>query len=142
GNVVLTGGFSTSADFGAGPVTGNSGGGIFVAAYDPSGNYLWAKTTGGGTDVGRAVRIDSNGNLVLAGTSAYGIYFGVPPVLGGNGQPNGFCAAFTISGNTPPSNRWREVLGYGTDGASGGNAIALTLSGDVLFGGTFMATID
>ena len=117
-------------------------GGIFLAAYDPSGNYLWAKTTGSSGDSGAAVAIDGNGNLAVTGRAASAIYFGGSQSLFGNGQANCFIASFTISGNTAPIYRWTKYFGTTTDGASAGNAVGLDPAGDVLAGGLFMSTID
>jgi hypothetical protein len=53
---------------------------MFLSAFDSSGNYLWANTYGGATttssDQGNAVRIDSNGNLVLVGQLDSAVNFG------------------------------------------------------------------
>src|SRR5207247_1551733 len=51
GNVIVTGTFSGTADFGTGPVAAN-GAGIFVAKYSTAGLPLWTRATGGGSDAG------------------------------------------------------------------------------------------
>jgi hypothetical protein len=140
GNAVMTGLFSGSVDFGGGAMGGS--GGVFLAAYDPSGNYLWAMTTGGSGDSGAAVTIDNNGNMAASGRASYALYFGGTQSLLGNGQVNAFVASFTISGNTPPTYRWAKYLGATTDGASAGGAVGLDSIGDVLVGGSYMSTID
>jgi hypothetical protein len=142
GNVVLTGQFSGSINFGGGNLTTSGSGGIFMAGFDGSGNYLLAVATGGSGDSGAAVKIDGSGNLALTGRASSGIYFGGTQSFLSNGQANGFTASFKISGNTAPTYRWTKYYGPGTDGASVGNAIALDPSGQVLMGGSFMATID
>ncbi len=133
------------------PATGNifvTGGnaGIYLSAYDPSGQTnLWTKTTGSGTDSGTAVAVDANGNLVLTGKAADAINFGTwpqNPWMYGNGQPNVFVAAFTVSGNSPPTYRWTKVTGASSTGSSGGTGIALDSLGHVLVGGFFTATVD
>src|SRR5207302_10189060 len=75
GNVLVTGGYAGSVDFGSGtPVLSGSGGAaatMFLAAYDNSGNYLWVKTWGGDipgiSDTGMALKVDTSGNLALTG---------------------------------------------------------------------------
>jgi hypothetical protein len=140
GNVVMTGLFAGAVDFGGGVIS--SAGGIYLAAYDPSGNYLWAKTTGGSGDSGAAVTIDANGNMAVTGRASNGIYFGGSQSFIGNGQANCFVASFTISGNSAPAYRWTQFYGNGTDGASAGNAVGIDPSGSVIAGGLFMGTID
>jgi len=59
-----------------------------------------------------------------------------------NGQVNGFVASFSISGNSAAVYRWTKYFGEGTGGASARNAVALDPTGQVLAGGSFLATID
>jgi hypothetical protein len=147
GNIVVTGNFAGSCDFGGGAMTTVNSGGLFIAGYDPSGNYLWAKVSGGGTDSGNAVAIDSNGNLVFTGIARYSIDFGTwpqDPWLIGNGAVDYFAAAFTISGNSAPVYRWTKFSGAGTaaTGTSTGQAVAFDSLGHVLTAGCFLGTAD
>ena len=43
-NILVTGAFLGSVDFGGGPLTAGSGGAVFVAKLDAFGNFLWAKS--------------------------------------------------------------------------------------------------
>lgn len=73
GNLYISGPFmSTNADFdpGTGTVLLSTNGGydMFLASYDPSGNFRWAKKTGGTlNDIGGLVLFDSSGKLLVAG---------------------------------------------------------------------------
>ena len=78
GNVYTTGDFQGTVDFdpGAGTanLTSNGGRDVFVSKLDSSGNYLWAKSWGGGVDTGlndddrgRSVAVDSSGNVYTTG---------------------------------------------------------------------------
>src|SRR4051812_23693232 len=55
GNVVTTGYFKGSVDFGGGALTSTAQSeDIYIAKYDPAGAYLWSKRAGDGADqVGR-----------------------------------------------------------------------------------------
>jgi hypothetical protein len=81
GNVMVTGGYSGAANFGAGSLTSSgSSWDIFVAKYSANGAAIWAKSFGGGTtDLGAGVATDSSGNVLVTGafqiTSDFG---GVP----------------------------------------------------------------
>ena len=71
-------GGQTDFDPGAGTAVVNpSGFDIYMAKYDASGNYIWAKTFGSASnsDVGSAVTIDGDGNLYLSGTFTQSIDF-------------------------------------------------------------------
>jgi len=142
GNVVVTGGYNGVVDFGGGGLDTFNNGGIYLAGFDPSGNYLWATATGGGGDAGMGVSIDSSGNLALTGKASYAIYFGGSLSLLGNGQMNVFVAAFTLSGNSAPAYRWAKTVGATSSGASVGNAVALDPLGHILVGGSFTAGVD
>src|SRR5262249_47559744 len=48
GNVLLTGFFDGSVDFGGGPLTSAGWSDIFVVKLDPAGNHLWSKRFGDG----------------------------------------------------------------------------------------------
>ncbi len=74
-NVLLTGYFaSATLDFnpgGSGGVINNTGGSIdiFLAKYDSSGGYLWAKSMGGAKqDHSQAIAVDGVGNIYITGT--------------------------------------------------------------------------
>jgi hypothetical protein len=137
GNVIVTGGFTGIVDFGGGPIgAGTSNGGVFLAGYGPSGNYLWAKATGGVGNAGFAVSIDANGNLALTGNCP-AVYFGGSQYLVGNGY---FVARFTISGNSPPDYRWAKLATTGS--GSAGYGIASDTLGHVLTAGWFKGTTD
>ena len=133
GNVFVTGGFTGSVDFGGGAITTpwQQNGGMFLASYGPSGNYLWAKACGANGDAGNAVSVDGSGNVAFTGTAAGAIDFantGIPT------QADGFIvASFTTSG----SYRWDK-----RGGTSWGNGIACDSLGHLLTTGSFDYTVD
>jgi hypothetical protein len=68
GNVVVTGYFSGTVDFGGGQLVSAGGADIFAAKLDASGEHLWSKGFGNGNDqVGVSVAMDGHGNTLLAG---------------------------------------------------------------------------
>lgn len=73
GNVYVAGGFYDTIDLdpSAAVVTLTSVGDfdIFIAKYDASGNYIFAKSMGSlGVDFAYSINIDANGNVILGGT--------------------------------------------------------------------------
>lgn len=101
GNLFVTGFFqSPSITFGT--ITLNNAGSedIFIVKYDPSGNVLWAKSTGGtGLEEGLCISTDAGGNLFLTG------FFTSPSLIFGTttltsvGGPDIFVVKYDPSGN-------------------------------------------
>ena len=111
-NIVLTGMFSGTADFGGTQINavGKLGEGpqdFFIAKYDPSGKLLWVDHSGGnmipdkqtGPNIGRAVTIDRFDHVI-----ATGMYIGSPE-LGSFSLPEGgptedtYLAKYSPNGN-------------------------------------------
>jgi hypothetical protein len=69
GNPYIIGTFASTTAFGSDTLTNAGGGsGIFIVKYDPPGNVIWAKSTGGsGQDNGLGISIDANGNPYVVG---------------------------------------------------------------------------
>lgn len=73
GNVIITGNFSgISIDFDPGDqvnlISSNGSTDIFIAKYDPQGNYLFARSIGGGNpDYSNSVAIDNFNNILCTG---------------------------------------------------------------------------
>ena len=72
GNVFVTGSFEGTADFdpsaGTTELTSNGDLDIFVAKYDPLGNFIWAVNFGGSVDdEGLDLAADASGNICVTG---------------------------------------------------------------------------
>jgi len=75
-NVVMTGYFTGSVDFGGGALSG-SGLDVFVAKYDSGGGHIWSKRFGGfDTQIGNSVASASTGEVSVTGYFANTIDFG------------------------------------------------------------------
>src|SRR5205814_370722 len=86
GNVVVTGYFKQTVDFGTGPLTAAGGylGDVFVAKYSASGASLWVKQIGSsGFDKGTAVAVDGANNVLVTGFFNGTVDFGLGTVTGG-----------------------------------------------------------
>ncbi len=68
GEIVITGFFVGSVDFGGGALPGTTSGSGFLAKYSTAGQLRWSKrlTTGSVIDEGTAVGVDAVGNLIVA----------------------------------------------------------------------------
>ncbi|MVM28622.1 hypothetical protein GO755_01165 [Spirosoma sp. HMF4905] len=73
GNILLTGAFRDTTDFDPSVAVANLVSAkdeeIFIAKYDASGNYIWAKRAGGSSaDFGYSLALDGSGNVLVAGS--------------------------------------------------------------------------
>ena len=147
GNVYTTGVFRGTADFDPGPGTYNlteaGGGDIFVSKLDSSGNFVWAKSVGGGTsldsDKGRGIAVDSVGNVYTTGWFSDTVDF--DPGTGtynltSAGSYDIFVSKLDSSGNFV----WAKSMG-GTSG-SRAHAIAVDSAANVYTTGLFSGTVD
>jgi Beta-propeller repeat len=140
GNVVVTGNFTNTVDFGGGPLNAStSGGDIFLAKYGPSGAYLWAKHFGGTSTFGSiayAVAVDSSGNPLLTGWINDFVDFGGGPLTALLNSYDIFVAKFNSAGTY----QWAKRVG--ADASDYGNSVAVDSSGNVLVAGYFTTSAD
>lgn len=107
GNIVVAGSFSgANVDFDPGNGTANlsgTGQDVFVATYDPAGNYLNAFAFGGGNaDYANAVEVSSTGNYIVGGAFQFSADFdptGGTNTINSVGLEDVFIASFTPAGN-------------------------------------------
>ena len=144
GNVVVTGYFGTTVDFDPGAGTSNLtsalAADIFLAKYDASGNYVWAKSMGGtGADIGNSLALDGSGNVVLTGSFNGPADFD-PSTSTANltnvGSSDMFLAKYDASGN------YVWAIGIGGTSLDNGYSLALDGSGNVVVTGRFSTTVD
>jgi len=138
GNVVVTGYYSGTVNFGGGALSSTNGGtDIFVAKYSSSGGNLWAKSYGGSSiDMAKAIAVDSSGNAVVIGyfqgTANYG--GGSWTSAGGNDI---FLAKYASSDGSPV---WAQH--FGGTGSDYGYGVAVDGSGNVWATGDFTGAVN
>ncbi|UOK43900.1 MULTISPECIES: SBBP repeat-containing protein [Flavobacterium] len=145
GNVYITGYFSGTADFdpSAGVANLISAGGsndIFLAKYNASGNYVYAKKIGGTSDdVGTAIAVDGNGNAYVTGYFSDTVDFdpsaGVAN-LSSAGIEDIFLAKYNSSGN------YLYAKSLGGASSDSGSGIVVDGSGNAYITGSFFETVD
>lgn len=134
-NVLLTGSFQSTVDFGGGAFASAGSSDIFLVKLDPAGNHIWSRAFGStAPDQGEAVAADSTGAVLLTGTFQGTLNFGVP--LTSMGATDVFAAKFTQAGVDVWARSFGDTGGdaaidIGTDAA---NAAILT--------GSFLGTVD
>ncbi|HET6349063.1 MAG TPA: FlgD immunoglobulin-like domain containing protein, partial [Candidatus Krumholzibacteria bacterium] len=136
GNVVVTGYFNNSANFGGGALVSAGGDDVFLARYNSGGTHLWSQRFGStGSDQGYGVGTDADGNVVMAGIFNNTVDFG-----GGGLVSAGFADIFLAKYDALGTHQWSQRFG-----ASGGEncfGLAVSGSGDVAITGAFNANID
>ncbi len=155
GDVVVTGMFTNSVDFGGGPLANAGGvgsGDIFLVRISSTGVHQWSKGFGSSLVVnqfGYAVGFDSASNVLLTGvmvalTAPYTVDFGGGP-LAGDGYSNTFLAKFGSNGAHTWSKRYLGGNGHaaGLSIAADGNNNLLTTGyydNSINFGGTTLTS--
>ncbi|MFH1320411.1 MAG: SBBP repeat-containing protein [Bacteroidota bacterium] len=143
-NVLITGSFQGTVDFDPGPGTANliSAGydDIFLAKYDPSGNYIWAKNIGSiNNDYGFSITTDGSENVYVTGTfydtADFDPSAGIAN-LSSAGEEDIFFAKYNSSG----SYLWAKRLGSKDN--DGGYSITTDGSGNVYITGYLSDTAD
>jgi len=133
GEIVLAGQFHGVMDFGAGPIESHSGGGAFLARFDPLGLPCWSRVIGtGGVRAIHAVTFDRSDVLVLG--ECRGVLDLDGAVHRSVGQQAAFVAKFDASGK----HLWSTCLPASVTCRS----IATNSAGHVLLAGHFGGAAD
>jgi hypothetical protein len=136
-NVVLTGYFNGTVDFGGGPLTSFSSDTFVVKLSGTNGGYLWAKNFSSSSgDMGVSIATDTNGDVFVTGVFMGAIYFG-GNTLNGAGQYDIFLVK--LSG-TNGAHLWSKK--FGNTGSDDGYSVAVDSSNDVVITGDFSGTVD
>jgi hypothetical protein len=136
GNVLLTGYFRGTVDFGGGALTSAGGYDLFVAKLDPAGAHLWSKRSGdANSQVAFSITTDSVGNVLLTGTFGGTIDFGGGALTSAGGDDL-FVAKLDAAGKQLWSKR------FGDANEQYGYSITTDSAGNVLLTGYFGGTID
>ncbi len=150
GNSYVTGFFSGSVNFGTGSqvnvLTASAYHDIYVAEYSKTGALLWARDVAGSgfsRSQGNTVKVDSSGNVVIAGFFNDTINFNT----GGDGNSNGssltsaggsdaFVAKYDGSGNF----LWSKSIGGPS--ADQGNAVSVDSAGNIYLTGSVTGEVN
>ncbi|HKW13409.1 MAG TPA: T9SS type A sorting domain-containing protein [Candidatus Krumholzibacteria bacterium] len=136
GNILVSGFFQLTVDFGAGGLTSAGSIDCFFAKFFPDGTLSVAKSFGSTSpDEGYGVAVDASNNLYLTGYFQGTVSFGGAALVGA-GNIDVFVAKFTAG----MTHIWSK--GFGSTAADAANAIALDASANVVITGTFAGTIN
>jgi hypothetical protein len=144
GSIYTTGSFRETVDFdpGAGTeiLTSHGEDDVFVQKLTPLGDFLWAKSFGGGsTDRSSSVTIDPSGNIITTGW-----FFGTSDFNSGTGTEN-----LTSLGGNDVFVHKLDALGnfvwaksFGGSFSDLGRSVTVDPSGNILTTGWFWGTVD
>jgi hypothetical protein len=136
GNVVVTGGFGGTVNFGGGPLTSAGSGDIFVAKYDPSGSHMWSRHAGDvNGDAGFAITVDGAGDVLVTGFFQGTADLGGGPLISA-GAWEIFVAIYNSAGIHVWSQRFGDTL------FDAGHGIATDALGNVHITGYFRVAVN
>jgi hypothetical protein len=136
GNVVVTGAFNGTIDFGASTLASAGGRDVFLAKLDASGSHVWSKSFGDVADqIGYGVASDGAGNVLLAGGFAGTVNFGGKPLTSAS-PADVFAVKFDGAGN----HVWSK--GFGGPSGQVSYSVASDTAGGMLLVGVFYGTVD
>ncbi|MDH5627640.1 MAG: hypothetical protein OEY69_05035, partial [Candidatus Krumholzibacteria bacterium] len=131
GNVIVTGSFEGTIDFGGGLVSAGDED-IFLVKFNPYGAHLWSMSFGStGGDQGVDVAVDNAGSIFVTGYFEDIVEFGGGALVS-NGGRDIFVVKFSFDG----THMWSRSYGssFGNDE---GHGIAVDGAGNVIVGGEF-----
>jgi len=137
GDVVITGSFASTVDFGTGMLTSAGSFDLFVAKLDAQGNGLYATRYGDSDEQnGHAVAIEPSGGAVITGDFRGAMSLGDTTITS-TGSFDAFVARVDASGKPVYAN------GYGSKNhPQRGYAVAVTPSGNALISGLVRGDVD
>jgi len=139
GDVLLTGAFLLTVNFGGGNLSSAGNFDIVVAKFSGTdGTHLWSRRFGGtGGDEGLGVAVDGSGNPSVTGTLR-----GAADLGGGNTALIGVVDMFVAKySGTDGAHLWSKRFGS-TSNQVFGNAVAVDSSNDVLVTGDLFGTVN
>jgi hypothetical protein len=136
GNVVMTGVFEGTVNFGGGPLTSSGFRDLFVVKFDADATHLWSRSFGGSSFEREGdIAVDRSGNVAVTGSFPGTVDFGGGP-LTSDGNYDAFLVKFGPGG----SHLWSQRFG-GTD-SDAGTGVAFDRTGNILLTGQFHFTAD
>jgi hypothetical protein len=136
GNILATGGFGGTLDFGGAPLVSAGLSDIFVVKLDRGGSHMWSASFGDGLDqYGIGVTADSQGNVLGVGDFEGTVDFGGGPI-----SSAGWYDAFLAKLDGAGGHLWSHGFGEGNGQFTGG--VAVDADDHVAMAGYFEVAID
>jgi outer membrane protein assembly factor BamB len=140
GNVVVTGRFKSSIDFGGGALTSAADRyDVFVAKLDPNGAELWSSGHGDGAQdqFAGGVAVDGSGNVLLAGRFRSSIDFGGGALSSVSDKHDIYVVKLDPNG----AHQWSHSFGDGTQNQYA-ESITVDSAAEVVVTGRLRGSVD
>lgn len=136
GNVLVTGAFGGTIDFGAGePMQSAGSQDLFVVKLSSAGDLIWQGRFGDTYNQrGEAIAADAQGNITVCGSFEGALDFDMDPISSQGGYDT-FVVSFDPNGNV----RWKKR--FGDSAMQYCEGVAVSQGGDVLMTGQFSGSI-
>ena len=135
GNIVVAGEFHGTMNLGGGDLVSQGHSDLFLAKFSPAGAHLWSQRFGDGEfQIGRAVTVDAQGNIILTGN-----LWGTTDLGGGDLVSQGsdfFIAKFSPAGQ----HLWSHHHGDGEPQT--GKTVATDSQGNIVVAGNLNGAMD
>lgn len=141
GNVVLTGSFEGTVDFGGGPLV-STGVDAFVTKLDANGNHLWSRHFGG-TDrvMPSTLEIGTSGNILVTGYFGGTVDFGNGPLIDKDWTAQiATIDLFALMLDSNGNPLWSKSFDLYNPGNT--RATAIDADGNVIIAGDFYTAVD
>ncbi|MEZ4302855.1 MAG: SBBP repeat-containing protein [Polyangiaceae bacterium] len=136
GEVIATGYFQTTVDFGGGPLTSAGFPDVFVTKLGPTGAHVYSKRFGGpDTDWARAVDLDTEDRPIIAGHFRQSMPVGATTLTSGGGDDI-FVFKLDVQGNPLWAHR------YGASGEDRAHGLAARPDGGFVMTGYIQGTVS
>jgi hypothetical protein len=135
-NVIVSGAYIGSVDFGGGVLTNGGFEDAFLAKYNTSGTFSWAKRFGeAGRDRINSVAVDASGNVAIGGYFSGAVDFGTGALTSA-----GLLDIVTGKYDSSGTAIWTKRFGSTSDDTC--NAVAMDSSGNAFITGTFKGVVN
>jgi hypothetical protein len=136
GNVIITGMFIGTVNFGGSNQVAVGTEDVFLAKYNSSGTHQWSSGYGSTLDdIGQTVAVDASGNVFMSGFISGSANFGGGPLV-----PVGTSAMFIAKYNSAGVHQWSQQAGSMT--GANGRSLAIDNAGNVLLTGNYYAVAN
>lgn len=136
GNVIVTGQFRGTANFGGGNLTSAGEEDIFLAKYSPTGTHLWSQRFGSfGIDQGLSVAINASDEILITGRFEYTVNFG-----GSDLTDSGLGGIFLTKYSPAGAHAWSKA--FANPATQVGTSVAFDNTGSILLTGYFSGSLS
>lgn len=137
GNIVISGWFAGSVNFGGTTLQSQGSLDMFVAKYAPNGGLLWARSFGGPQgDGGNEVAVTSGGEIAVAALTEGGMNFDGSGFSAGGGERDSYLVRLG------PDGQLRWVYPFNGPGTERIRAVTMNETGEVFVGFQFRGSLQ